>query len=61
VVTLYDGHDNEGIHARGEALVRSLAALERVLRSFGPDRGDATKIAVAALLDGLTDADQSAE
>ena len=51
----------EGIRRRGEAFVRTLAELEKVLRSYGPDRGDATKVAVAALLDGLTDADQAAE
>jgi hypothetical protein len=60
-VTLRDGHDIEGIRRRGEALVRTLAELEKVLRSYGPDRGDATKIAVATLLDGLTNADQAAE
>ena len=51
----------EGIRRRGEAFVRTLAELEKVLRSYGPDRGDATKVAVAVLLDGLTDADQAAE
>jgi hypothetical protein len=56
---LYNGHLED--RARGEALVRSLAALEQVLRSFGPDRGEVTKVAVATLLDGLTDADQAAE
>jgi hypothetical protein len=56
---LHNGHDTED--HRGEALVRSLAALEQVLRSFGPDRGEVTKVAVATLLDGLTDVDQAAE
>ena len=61
MVMLHDGHDIEGIRRRGEAFVRTLAELEKVLRSYGPDRGDATKVAVAVLLDGLTDADQAAE
>ena len=61
MVMLHDGRDIEGIRHRGEAFVRTLAEMEKVLRSYGPDRGDATKIAVAVLLDGLTDADQAAE
>ena len=61
MVMLHDGHDIEGIRRRGEAFVRTLAELEKVLRSYGPDRGDATKVAVAVLLDGLTDADPAAD
>ena len=61
MVMLHDGHDIEGIRRRGEAFVRTLAELEKVLRSYGSDRGDATKIAVAVLLDGLPDADPAAE
>jgi hypothetical protein len=61
VVTLHNGHDFDVIHTHGGALVRALAELERVLRSFGPDRGELTKVAIVTLLDGLSDADPAAE
>jgi hypothetical protein len=38
---------------RGRALIDAMMQLERVLRSFGPDRRIVTLISVQALLDGL--------
>jgi hypothetical protein len=49
-------HDNiEIIRRRGAAFVRALSELEKVLRSYGPDRRVATLIACEALMDGLSD------
>jgi hypothetical protein len=50
-----DDHIDIDRNARGEAFVRCLCELERVLRSFGPDRRIATLIASQVLLDGLND------
>jgi hypothetical protein len=57
-VTPREDHTDMRMSVRGRALIDAMCELERVLRSFGPDRRIATLIATQALLDGL-DGDQA--
>jgi hypothetical protein len=61
VVTLHNGHDFDT--TCGGALVRALAELEKVLRSYpqARDRRAATLIAVDVLLDEILDVDSTAD
>jgi hypothetical protein len=58
MTTLHNGHADTD--ARGEAFLRCLAELERVLMQFGRNRADATRLAAAVLLDGIPNAENTA-
>jgi hypothetical protein len=58
VVTLHNGH--EDTDARGEAFLRCLCELERVLMQFRSNRADATRLAAAVLLDGIPNGENTA-
>jgi hypothetical protein len=62
MVTLHDDFigDIDRINARGEALLRAVSELEKVLRSYGRDRRAVTLIVTETLFDGLPDGEQTA-